>query len=161
MRRSSKGLVVAKLTKNGRATSIRGLEHGSIEHSKDSCIRGSIGFASDKHFIALSGANVEGVCSSWLRGSAVKADDSHFMSLEVEEERWESANVQDAEQVGLPGLDIIGSRLTIIHDGAVRNWRDWREICRRLEELNDVHTLLVIPVGERQGVCLVVMSVIW
>lgn len=158
---SSELLVIAKLTKHGCCVSSeRALEHGRIEHSKNSCIRRSIGISSDEDFISLSGADIKSVRGGWLGCRSVEANDGHFMALEVEEERWESTNVQDVEEIGLSWLDVVHDRLAIVHDRTIGNWRDRREISSRLEEFDDVDTLLVIPVRKRKSVSLVIMSMI-
>jgi hypothetical protein len=158
---SSELLVIAKLTKNSCCVSSeRALEHGRIEHSKNSCIRRSIGFGSDEDFISLSGADIKSVRRGWLCCRSVEANDGHFKALEVEEERREGTNVQDVEEIGLSWLDVVHSRLAIVHDRTIGDWRDRREISSRLEEFDDVNTLLVIPVGKRKSVSLVIMSVI-
>lgn len=89
---------------------------GDVEVARD------IGFGCHQYGISLRGANVQGLCSVRCGVHAIHLHNLEVMVFDIEEERRERADIEDAENILLASFDGVDSSLSVVYEHTIGNW---------------------------------------
>lgn len=124
-------------------------------------ICGGVVLGCDKNAISLGSSDIDHVGNRRLSIYSVSLDDGHVVTFNPEIVASKSADITDAEEVGLARLDSEGKILGVVHERRIRHRLRTSRVGVAVERCHQTRHLIMVPIGQSKRNLLVVLPQIW